>query len=227
MSEKRKNTNSSALNTHMLPLQIFPQKLSNSTLDHLEGQILACSDLVPYEDPQGVWRGHGLVANHHIWNWDDPDCAGIKTTLAEILVPIIGNFTSMASYILDSQLPWDVHNDYIIECRTTDLDPYYAVMIPLETVPTRTVFFDQWADYKDFGRYKDEHGPIANHVPHEQWNSVLSHCRVKDRFFLSINKVYEWQRGDLVLFDRRQWHASDDYRSKLKNKRAIIMFTNR
>lgn len=211
----------------MLPLQIFPQKIPSSTLDNLEALILSKSTIVPYEDPQGVWKGQGLVANHHVWEWNDTSTSDIKGIIDAVVQPLIGNYISLASYILDSQLPWDVHNDYVIHCKDTDLEPYYAVMIPLETIPARTIFFDQWAPYKDFGRYKEEHGPIAKHVPHEQWNSMLSHCRVKDRFFLSIQQVYDWQRGDLVLFDRKQWHASDDYRSKLKNKRAIILFTNR
>ena len=211
----------------MLPLQIHPQKLNSSTLDQLEQLILSKSHLVPYQDPRGVWVDQGLVANHHIWEWEHPDTADIKASLDEILHPLLGNYVSMASYLLESQLPWDVHNDYIIECKHTDIEPYYAVMIPLETVSTRTVFFDQWAAYKDFGRYKQEHGPIPNHVPHTEWSDMLGHCRAMDRFFLSIHKVYEWQRGDLVLFDRKQWHASDDYRSRLKSKRAIILFTNK
>lgn len=210
----------------MLPLQIFPQKFNDSTLDKLEQLMLTHSTVAPYHDDKGVWLDQGLVANHYIWEWEDPAASEIKNTLQQVLTPIIGDFTSLASYVLDSQLPWDVHNDYIIHCRDTQLEPYYAVMIPLETVPAKTIFFDQWAPYKEFGRYKEEHGPIPNHVPHKEWSDLLPHCRIMDRFFLSINTVYNWQRGDLVLFDRKQWHSSDDYRSKTKNKRAIILFTN-
>lgn len=211
----------------MFPLQIFQQKVDDTTLDYLERRILEVSTVHPHFATEGIWKDQGLAANHYIWKWDAPEAADIKQKLDEILVPIIGNYTSTVPTILDSQLPWAVHNDYILGGPKSNLEPYVAVMIPLETVPTRTVFFDQHADYKDFARYKENHGPISDHVHHVLWKEVLSHCLEVDRYYLSIEKIYEWQRGDLVIFDRRQWHASDDYRSKLKSKRAIIIFTDK
>jgi hypothetical protein len=56
---------------------------------------------------------------------------------------------------------------------------------------------------------------------------MLGHCRTKDRFYLSVQKVYQWQQGDLLIWDRQQWHASDNYlHNDIKQKRAIILFTS-
>ena len=170
----------------------------------------------------------GLVARISHWEWDDPRADSIRDILCPHIIPSIGPFVSLRSHILDSRLPWDVHNDYVINCRPSDLEPYVVVMIPLETAPTRTIFFEQSSEYKEFGRYKQEHEPIPNHVPADEWADMLTHCRWRDRFWLSIDHVYEWKQGDLVIFDRRQWHSSDNFvQSNLNNKRAIILFTNR
>lgn len=211
----------------MLPWQIYPQKVDDGTLAHLERMILEVGDIVSHFPQQGVWKDKGLVANHHGWKWEAPDTVQIKQTLDQILFPIIGNYTCVVNYVLDSKLPWAVHNDYLTDSKPLDTEPYYAAMIPLETTAAKTIFFDQYAPYKHFHRFKEEHGPIPNHVPYEIWNNTLGHCHRQDRFYLSIHKIYDWQRGDLILFDRQQWHASDDYRSKIQNKRAIVLFTNK
>lgn len=211
----------------MIPLSVKPGLFDTATLAQLEEHILKCSEVVNYHDQEGVWKDKGTVANITHWEWDHPDAEYIRTTLGAVLDPIIGPFVSVKSHILDSRLPWDVHNDYVIECSQSQLKPYCVVMIPLDTTPAKTIFFNQSAEYKEFGRYKEEHSPIANHVPHESWNSMLGHCRVKDRFWLSIDQVYDWKQGDLIIFDRRQWHSSDNYPANgIEQKRAIILFTS-
>lgn len=211
----------------MLSPVIKHQLFDSHTLAKLEQAIRQCSEVVDYQDQEGVWKDRGLVAQITHWEWDHPDAEYIRNTLTTALEPVIGPFVSVKSHILDSRLPWDVHNDYVIECSQSQLVPYCVVMIPLDTTPAKTVLFKQGAEYKEFGRYKDEHPPIPDHVPHEAWNGMLGHCRVKDRFWLSIDQVYDWQQGDLVVFDRRQWHSSDNFVSNgLDNKRAIILFTS-
>lgn len=210
----------------MIPLQIYPQKFDSSTLERMQETVLSCSEVLNYQATQGVFANQGTVANLIHWEWDDPAAEYLRDTLNAALLPIIGPFVSIRSHILDSRLPWDVHNDYAIDCRPNDLVPYCVVMIPLETTPAKTIFFNQSAEYKDFSHYKETNPPIPDHVPHEQWNGMLSHCWVKDRFWLNIDRVYDWQQGDLVIFDRRQWHASDDYRNRIQSKRAILLFTS-
>jgi hypothetical protein len=211
----------------MIPLQTIPKVFDSDTLAKLEHSIKACSSTVDYHDQEGVWKDAGTVAHITHWEWDHPDAGYIRDTLGAVLDPIVGPFVSVKSHILDSRLPWDVHNDYAIECSQSQLTPYCVVMIPLDNTPAHTIFFDQGADYKEFGRYKDEHAPIPNYVPHEIWNGMLGHCRTKDRFYLSVQKVYQWQQGDLLIWDRQQWHASDNYlHNDIKQKRAIILFTS-
>jgi hypothetical protein len=211
----------------MIPLKVHPSLINVETLTALEQHILKCSEVVNYHDHEGVWKDRGTVANITHWEWDHPNAEYIRNTLGAVLEPIIGPFVSVKSHILDSRLPWDVHNDYVIECSQSQLKPYCVVMIPLQTVDAKTIFFNQSAEYKEFGRYKEENPPIPDHVPHEDWNSMLGHCRIKDRFWLSIDQVYNWQQGDLIVFDRRQWHSSDNFIDNgLSNKRAIILFTS-
>lgn len=209
----------------MLPVRIFDKKFDSQTLDYLEQEIMACCLKFRHHDNQGVWLDKGLVAEINHWDWNDVNYSHIKKLLYETLEPIIGDFQVSANHILDSRLPWDIHNDYVTYKDNNNLKPYCAIMIPLVTVPAKTIFFKQWAPYKEFIKYKKENSYIKDHVPIEQWKSLLSHCRITDRYYLSIDTVYEWKRGDLVIFDCKQWHASDDYREKIANKKAIIIFT--
>lgn len=209
----------------MLPLRIFSKKFDSQFLDYLEQEIMACCLKFRHHDDQGVWIDKGLVAEINHWDWYDDNYSHIKTMLYETLQPIIGDFQVSANHILDSRLPWDIHNDYVTKKDNNNLIPYCAIMIPLVTVPAQTIFFNQWAPYKEFIKYKNENSFIKDHVPVEQWKNLLGHCRINDRFYLSIDTVYEWQRGDLVIFDCKQWHASNDYREKIANKKAIIIFT--
>ena len=209
------------------PLKIVPSAVDQDTLVWLEQSILECSHMVDYKDNEGIWKDAGTVAHIKHWEWDDPKADKIKQALTNILEPIIGSFVSIKSHILDSKLPWDVHNDYVIECSQSNLIPYCVVMIPLQTTPAKTIFFNQGAEYMEFSRYQEENPPIADHVSQDAWNSMLSHCRIKDRFWLSIDKVYDWNRGDICVWDRRTWHSSDNFKANnLESKRAIILFTS-
>ena len=166
------------------------------------------------------------MANISHWDWLDPRTISIRQRLTDLLSPSLGDFAVDRSHILDAQLPWDIHNDTVIRCEDKQTDPQAVVMIPLQDCDARTIVFDQSADYDLFRRYRDENPPISNHVPLAQWNELLDHCWPKDRYWLSINAVYEWRKGDMVVFSRRAWHASDNFKSRnIENKRAIILFT--
>ena len=127
----------------MIPLQIIPSVFDSNTLAQLEQTIKSCSSTIDYHDQEGVWQGAGTVANITHWEWDHSDAGYVRDTMRSVLEPMIGPFVSVKSHILDSRLPWDVHNDYVIECSQSQLAPYCVVMIPLDTTPVHTIFFDQ------------------------------------------------------------------------------------
>jgi hypothetical protein len=211
----------------MLPLTIQPGLLETATQVFLEQNISSCGTEVDYYDQEGVWKDQGLVAKIQVWDWHDPAAQFAQDTITALIKPILGDFEVDKSHILTSLLPWDIHNDVEIKCEAIDRVPQAVVMIPLEDCSARTIIFDQWSDNFRFNLYKDANPPIPNHVPAAIWNSMLAHCWPKDRFWLSINQVYNWKRGDVVVFDRRNWHASDNFPvNGLDQKRSIILFTS-
>jgi hypothetical protein len=210
----------------MIPFTLYPKSFTSADLDHMVSTITSCSETVDFHDTEGVWKDKGTVANIIHWDWNDPRAADIKHKLTTLLEPVLGTFAVDRSHILDAQLPWDIHNDTVIRCEVKDTDPQAVVMIPLQDCDARTIVFNQSADYDLFRRYRAENPPISDHVPVDQWNKWLNHCWPKDRYWLSINSVYEWRQGDVVIFSRRAWHASDNFKQTgLENKRAIILFT--
>lgn len=209
----------------MIPYTVLPRRFNLEQLAQMVQAIESCSTWVDYHDQEGPWKDRGTVANIHHWDWQN-EAPQVRELLTPELAPLLGDFAVDRSHILDARLPWDIHNDTVIRCEVKDTVPQAVVMIPLQDCDAKTVVFDQHADYDNFGRYRENNKPIPNHVPVDLWNHLLSHCWPKDRFWLSIQAIYEWRSGDIVIFDRRQWHASDNFLDRgLEGKRAIILFT--
>ena len=211
----------------MINTDIKTQFLSTEEIDWLAGRIISASPAFAYHDEQGIWKDQGLVANIHEWDWNSETMQDVKQLLSERLRPWLGNFAVEKSHILDARLPWEIHNDYEIVCSNTPNQPQAVVVIPIEDSVSQTVVFDQHALHSNFAQYRNDNAPFKDCVPVEQWDQLLSHCRPKDRFWLTINCVFPWHKGDMVVMDRQTFHASDSFhKSNVQSKRAIILFTS-
>jgi hypothetical protein len=209
----------------MIPTTVHPQLLSREDIDRLVGAITSISLPLEYFDNSGVWKDKGLMANVIEWKYNDPANQHIQDILDPVLRPYLGEFVVDKSHILDARLPWDIHNDYVSVCSELPNEPQAVVIIPIEDTDSSTIVFHQTAKYSDFQKYRESNPPLKDCVKQTDWDLYLNHCWPKDRFWLTIDHVFQWRKGAGCIMDRQTFHASDSFHQRIGNKRAIILFT--
>lgn len=128
---------------------------------------------------------------------------------------------SMIEYV-----PFEFHADWDFD-NAPGKEIYYTILIPLETVNTRTIIANEAGDTNFFFEWKPRVKPISNHFSRDFFKQHLSHCAKDQMYYLSHHATFEWRRGSLLAFDRRRWHASDNFVANgLKSKEAILSFTH-
>ena len=160
-----------------------------------------------------------LVANQAWHNWSDSD--KLSALLKPHLDSIYGSYHVAEAVYQELILPWDVHCDYDRPGRVTT--PWYAILIPLEDSASRTIIFNQTAEYNDFWKYKQLNQPIDNPVDLEFWQENLNHCWDDDRNYLSVQHVSKpWKRGNVLSLQRNVLHTSDNFHQKnIKPKKFL------
>jgi hypothetical protein len=211
----------------MVPTTIHPQLLSHEETDGLVDAITSISLPLEYFDKEGVWKDQGLMANLIEWKYHAPDAQKIRDILDPVLSPMLGDFVVDKAHILDARLPWAIHNDYETVCSEMPNEPQAVIVIPIEDTDSATLVFHQHAPYSNFQRYRETNPPLPlkQCVSQADWNQYLSHCWAKDRFWLTIDHVFQWRKGAGCVMDRQTFHASDSFHQRIGNKRAIILFT--
>lgn len=124
----------------------------------------------------------------------------------------------------DTSLPNPLSNDFVI--------PNFArtFIIPHETVDTNTILFNEVLPTGvDNINYINNMPPIIDIekiISKDTYTKYLSHCSEQwiDKF--SIDTIFPWVAGDMLVFDRRKIHCSDNYVSHgLKNKKGFVIWS--
>lgn len=130
-----------------------------------------------------------------------------------------------------SQRPYIIHVDSLLqfeayECSSFDTGEFRqnkAVLIPLVEGPEfRTIVFQGWSSLnptrEDLEKQKTDQ---VNHLDprdfrHERMFDVVN--------YLPIDVDYQWALGDILVWDRDQWHMSSDFIQHNKTKIFLILF---
>jgi hypothetical protein len=130
-------------------------------------------------------------------------------------------------HILESHTPYRTHIDGIYGEYGIDDDHYgaYTVVIPLETVDSNTVIFNEWyATSKNIDEYIQKADPIDS-IDDETYEKYLSYELREKMRYLSIETVFPWKTGSLLAASRYKWHCSDNYlKNGIESKTAVIMW---
>jgi len=173
---------------------------------------------VEYVGREGKFANQ-LIATQSWHSWDATDQLG--QILGPKMVDLIGEHKVVECNSVELFLPWDIHCDYTRE--VTGKLPYYSFLIPLESAPSRTILFDQVADYNDFWKYKKVNSHTAHPVDLDFWNKNLSHCWDDDRLYLSLKYVsQDWNAGSVIVFKRELFHSSDNYHLKSNKPKKFL-----
>ena len=132
--------------------------------------------------------------------------------------------------ITDMIKPFDIHNDYLVQMNQVPLSdptinkPAYTIIIPLVDGDYQTLVFNQRAMFNNFSEYKKQNKELDRYMSDAEWKRYCGHCHLEDQKYLTIKKIWHWQKGNLFAFDRCNLHASANFKTP---KRAIVIWSSK
>lgn len=152
---------------------------------------------------------------------------GISGTECKILESVFAELLPMQTIshamVLVEWAPWVIHTDYT---NNNDKRPANAVLIPFKDEQSHTLIFNEECTIDSSNLIENTLPDIDDHVSEEIYEQHLSHCRWETVRKVSINEIYQWQRGTGVIWDRKKLHSSDNFKKNgVSVKIALTMFT--
>jgi hypothetical protein len=156
----------------------------------------------------------------------------IFQTLNPYLVQLLGNDhefstgaykSSNKPYIIhvDSRVQFDKYGTMSFDSGKVKQNK--AVLIPLVEGPEfRTIVFDKQSDLNPVASELEEHRTnIKNHLipedfTHEKMFNIIN--------YLPIQIDYQWELGDVMTWERNQWHISSNFARFNKIKTFLVLF---
>jgi hypothetical protein len=215
----------------LLPTLILENKFSRSELDFINQEVEKDSKIMP---SLHTWPGPNqgkTVSNRYFWEWQKHK--DISELINRALPSsIASNMLVPAPFILDSFIPYEIHNDYgwfgtrfeLLEDET----PFYLIIIPILTCEAKTIILNEYGHYVHFVDYKKDHDPlpINEQMSETEYQKYFSHCWPQERPYISIKDIFTWTAGSLLACDIRYFHASDDFlKNEVSEKRCITLMT--
>jgi len=140
------------------------------------------------------------------------------------------------SFRLKSFLPYEIHCDYNhvvdndkVPCLENE-EPYYIIIIPLYSSKSKTMILNQQGKYLHFVDYKNDHAPLpeSEQISEDDFKKDFSHCWPQERPYISVRDEFIWNEGDLIAFDLKLFHSSNDFtKFGVKEKQCITLQTKR
>ena len=140
-----------------------------------------------------------------------------------MLEDVFGKFDVTVSMFLEEFVPWTVHSDFFKD----DRNPYYALLVTLnfDIKETHTVVFNELGHTRD---WKSSLNVEKKYRYNKRELGLLSHIDPSMLSKLSIHRFYKWSPGDLIAWDRKLLHASDNFLlGGMEQKTALVLFLNR
>ena len=214
-------------NFPFLPTIILENKFTSEQLSSIQKEIFDNSELLPYvHDWEGTNFGKTLSIRH---KWEYHKNTKISTAINLALPNVIkDNAIIPISYLLESFIPYEIHDDYNwLSLEETEI-PYYLIIIPLLTCDAKTIILNQQGKYLHFVDYKKDHKPlpIGEQMSEEVFQKYFSHCWPQERPYISIKDIFDWKLGNILAFDMRYFHSSDNFlKNGVKEKQCITLMT--
>ncbi len=149
------------------------------------------------------------------------------------LLPLLDEEKLYVSYLKHSQ-PTGPHTDTNISPGDTSSDPNKfarTFIIPLETQDTNTITFNEYMEHGSVGEQMHEFIaalPETNSITEEIYKQYLNWETEKLKFYysrLSVEIIFPWIAGDVLIFDRKRIHTGDNHLNKMTNKQALIVWS--
>jgi hypothetical protein len=147
----------------------------------------------------------------------------VKSLIGHLIGALIGPHKVTACFLQRTKVPLRVHSDY--SNNDNHEDPYYAVLFPLRfDGPCSTVVFQE----------KGIKSPLEIDPPktyYKYTNDEVERLQHNKDFVLrrlSNPKTIKWQTGNAIIWDRRHFHCSDNFKiNETTFKDSLVLFTTR
>ena len=223
---------------NLLPTVIVPNFVSDAEIETILRIIQEQGKIVKYNANDIVSRATDkvLVSSTQVVSGPQVnpimDIIGNRLTLALGATPILSS-----CWVLTEYYPLGLHTDSFQVAVGEQEDLYYTIIIPVADFETCTVLTNQYHDVARESQTQEVHLdeylkgrpmlPKDQRITSEFWKQYLSHSGELNRPFFSIEQTFKWTKGSLLAFDRRKWHASDNFlKNGLEKKVAIVSFTS-
>ena len=160
--------------------------------------------------------------NKYGWNFYDSNTHYIRNIIEKHLPK---NSKVTASHILESVIPFEIHNDIN---HTGDINKsQYTIIIPLENYNSQTFVFNEYSNKtNEFDDFKMKYKGKPKLRMSKETVLKLTHCHPKDLLYLTLKETFDWTQGSIFAFDRKYYHCSDNYLAAGETfKRAILLRT--
>lgn len=212
----------------LFPTKILDSVYSDDTLNRIKNVVdsLKTDKLDIYHKWGGLKQGELLST---IWKIPlDNQLDMKKELLSPISNDLVNDIITQDFFHLVSRHPYEIHCDYGHLQFNDNEESFYVFVIPLETVNAKTVLLDQVHHGLHFPDFKNNNQPLTSdkRMSKEDFQEYCDHCWPQDRLFVSLQTVFEWQKGSVLMFDARHLHLSNNYRKdNVFEKNALVLFS--
>lgn len=212
-------------------LDIFENATNRDQIFHVEDTAMNASIERHYGEHIAKDK---ITANYYIYSnfYTDPTWKDLVDILQPKIEFEFGNgIYASHIHVLESHTPYGIHSDATTPNMKFAPVPAYTLIIPLETVDSRTYQFDQRSNHKvPYDWIREENIKPMKHesIGQELYERDFAPFTHYDMFkYLTIESVFQWKRGSLNAADRYRFHCSDNYFNRgLERKKAIVAWTS-
>jgi hypothetical protein len=201
--------------------EILKTQIPLSVLSNLK--TIVENDVSTYQKNQPVGAPHGTYY----------PVGEVAHDIVRDNLPLIENERLYVSFLQHSQ-PTGPHTDTNISPGDTYSDPKRfarTFIIPLETQDTHTITFNECMDHGSVGSQMNQFMsslPERNLMSVEVYNKYLSWKTSEMMYYysrLSVETIFPWIAGDVLVFDRKRMHTGDNHLDKMPVKKGIIVWS--
>jgi hypothetical protein len=213
---------------NLLPTKIFSDIISSDELTTLDSLIRSFNDIRIYSHDHGKYANQHIASFHKFPYYEDA-AEPIRQILEPLFLKTIGKLPLIDNcHILDAHLPYLLHTDLTTKNRIPGTSPAYSMLIPLQTSECKTIIFNEYSLHDiEFEPYIENYvGQPTMTLDKEFCNKYLSHLHPSVLKYLSLQTVYDWSAGSMVMFDARYFHCSSNFiKQGYNNKQAVMLWS--
>lgn len=224
---------------------VFDSKIIDNFLSESELAIFesaAASDAVYYECDTSMKNLASeklnaddlITAHYYIFDsfYDKPNWKPLVDILQPKLESVFGsNVKASHIHVLESCTPYGLHNDAEQANMIIAPKPAWTLIIPFADYNSKTYVFNERSGYKDPWEWIR-----TNNIQPSDTYSIDEATYMRDFYplteyevfkYLTVESVFNWQRGSCFAADRFKYHCSDNYLNHgVASKKAIIVWTS-